>query len=240
MKRIILSLLITLCCALPIFAQAKNVTKQVECPLAIERAPELRGFRLGTPQAGVLARFPGTSLEKPDKFGISQMRFTVIDSAIGARGAASREKGVQPDINVTPGEAIGFIVDSARFPVLKNVRRVRLRFTDGRLSYVQVAYDDSIKWDSVDDFVGTVAQTLNLPGTWNIPADSDGSARERELRCEGFVVTGDVGGDAADAQIAAQLSVEDLKASKLVEKRQSDLKEKAQSDEDAKRKNFKP
>jgi hypothetical protein len=46
---------------------------------------------------------------------------------------------------------------------------------DGRLSFIQIAYDDSIKWDSVDEFVETVAKSLSLSGTWNLPEDSDGS-----------------------------------------------------------------
>ncbi|HZO85522.1 MAG TPA: hypothetical protein VFC26_09925, partial [Verrucomicrobiae bacterium] len=133
-----------------------------------------------------------------------------------------------------------FIVDSAKFSALKSVRRVRLRFMDGRLSFIQLGYDDSITWESVDEFVVTVAKSLNLSGTWNLPEDSDGSGNQRELRCEGFALIGSVGADATDTRIAAQLSIEDLAASKIIAKRQEDLKEKAKRDEEAKRKNFKP
>lgn len=239
MRRTTLFLLITLSCALPVLAQAKTDPKQPKCTLPLERAPELRGFRLGTPQASVLLRFPGTSLGKPDKFGITQMQLTVIDTTAFSKGPASRDKGVQPDM-AGPGEQSAFIVDSAKFPALKGVRRVRVRFVDGRLAYAQVAYDDSIKWDSIDEFIETVTTTLKLPGNWARPADSDGSTNAKELRCEGFVLTGDVGSDSLDTRIAAQLSVEDLLVSKLVEERRNDLKDKAKRDEDAKRKNFKP
>lgn len=240
MKRTLLILLISLSCALMVLAQSKNETKQLKCTLPLERAPELRGFRLGAPQAGVLSRFPGTSLEKPDKFGIAQLRLTVIDTAAFSKGLASRDKGVQPDMTSAPGEETGFIVDSAKFSALKGVRRVRLRFMDGRVSFIQVAYDDSITWDSADEFVETVAQTLNLSGTWNLPEDSEGSGRERELRCEGFAIIGSIGADATDTRIAAQLSVEDLAASKIVVKRQEEFKGKVKRDENANRKNFKP
>jgi hypothetical protein len=240
MKRTILILLITLSCASPLLAQANKDSKAPKCALPLERAPELRGFRLGAPQTGILARFPGTSLEKPDQFGISQLRFTVIDTAAFSKGMPSRDKAVQPDMTSGPSAESVFIVDSAKFSVLKGTRRVRLRFLDGRLSFVQVAYDDSIRWDSIDEFVATVAQSLNLSGTWNLPEESDGSGNERELRCEGFAMIGSVVGDTADTRIAAQLSVEDLAASKIVAKRQVDFKEKAKRDEDAKRKNFKP
>ena len=240
MKRTVVILLIILSCAWPLLAQGKNDPKQTKCTLPIERAPELRGLRLGTPQAGVLARFPGTSVQKPDQFGIAQLLFTVVDTGAFSKGLPGRDKAVQPDMASGPGEESAFIVDSAKFSALKSVRRVRLRFMDGRLSFIQLGYDDSITWESVDEFVVTVAKSLNLSGTWNLPEDSDGSGNQRELRCEGFALIGSVGADATDTRIAAQLSIEDLAASKIIAKRQEDLKEKAKRDDEAKRKNFKP
>jgi len=229
-----------LSCAWTLAAQKKTEAAQIKCPLGVDKAPELRGFQLGTSQASVLARFPGTSIEKSDKFGRSQLRLTVIDMSILLKGMASREKPVQPDMTSGPGDESGFIVDSARFPALKGVRRVRLQFTDARLSYMQLSYDDSVKWNSIDEFVETVALKLSLPGEWKLPTNNEGSSNQKELRCEGFVITGELGADSTDTRIAAQLSVEDLVAAKSIEKRLSDLKEKAENDEDAKRKNFKP
>jgi hypothetical protein len=240
MKRTTLILLITLTCAWPLLAQGNDDPKQTKCTLPIERAPEMRGLRLGAPQASVLSRFPGASVQKPDQFGISQLQFTVVDTAAFSKGLPARDKAVQPDMAAGPGGESAFIVDSAKFSALKGVRRVRFRFTDGRLSFIQLAYDDSIKWDSADEFVETVAKRLSLTGAWNLPEDSDGSGLQRELRCEGFTLIGSVVADATDTRIAAQLSLEDLAASKIVAKRQEDLKEKAKRDEDSKRKNFKP
>ncbi len=235
MKRTILILLITLSCACPLFAQLKKDSKAPKCPLPLERAPELRGFALGAPQSSILAKFPGASLGKTDQFGMSQLRFTFIDLATFSKG-----KAVQPDVTAGSLEESAYIVDSAKFPALKGARRIRLRFTDGRVSFIQVSYDDSIRWDSVDEFVKTVAQALSLPGTWNLPENSDGSGSERELRCEGFALIGSVGGDVIDTRIAAELSIQDLAAAKIVMKRQEDLKEKVRREEEAKRKTFKP
>lgn len=237
MKRIILIVVVLLLCASSLFAQNKNVSKS-QCSLGLDRAPELRGFRLGVPQAAVLARFPGTSIDKPDKFGRTTLRLSVIDSSMVSKGVPVREKGIQQDLMLGADNA--FIVDSARFQNLKGVKRIEFGFLDGRLSFLQVAYDDSIKWNSVDEFVETVAKALNLSPDWSLPPDAAGSDSGRELRCEGFVITAGLGGDASDTRIAAQLALEDLQASKLIEKRQDDLKDKAQRDEDAKRKNFKP
>jgi len=240
MKRTVLILLLTLSCASPLLAQGKNDPKQTKCTLPIERAPDLRGLRLGAPQAGVLSRFPGSSVQKPDPFGISQLRLTVVDTPGFSKGLPARDKAVQPDMASGLGDESSFFVDSAKFSALKGVRRIRLRFVDGRLSFIQLAYDDSIRWDSADEFVETVAKSLSLPGTWNLPDVSEGSDSQRELRCEGFALIGSVAADPSDTRIAAQLSIEDLSASKLIAKRQEDLKEKAKRDDEAKRKNFKP
>jgi hypothetical protein len=240
MKRTVLILLLTLSCTWPLLAQGKNDPKQTKCTLPIERAPELRGLRLGAAQAGVLSRFPGSSAQKPDQFGISQLRFTIVDTAAFSKGLPGRDKAVQPEMASGPGDESAFIVDSAKFSALKGVRRIRLRFMDGRLSFIQVAYDDSIQWDSADEFVEAVAKNLSLSGTWNLPEESDGSGNQRELRCEGFALIGSVSADPSDTRIAAQLSIEDLAASKVIAKRQEDLKEKAKRDDEGKRKNFKP
>lgn len=239
MKHTILVFLIVLSSAFPLFGQGKNETKPAKCALAIERAPELRGFRVGATQASVLARFPGVSVEKPDKFGVTRLRLTTIDSSAVVKGLPVREKAVQADMASLPGGESSFTIDAAKFPSLKGVRRIQLRFLDGRLANIQVAYDDTIKWIGIDEFVETVAEILNLPAEWQSPAEAE-SPEEKELRCEAFVVTAHVGSDASDTRIAAQLTVEDLAASKTIEKRQSDLKEKIQQTEDAKRKNFKP
>lgn len=236
MNRLIFTLVLTLSCASPLVAQVKNNPKPSKCTLPLDRAPELRGLRLGLPQAAVLARFPGVSIEKPDKLGVTQLRLNVIDTTLISRNLPIRDKAVQPDM--TLGDDTSFTVDSAKFPALKDVRRIQFRFIDGRLSYLRVSYDDSIKWNSVDEFVETVAKALNLPADWSLPPDADGSNQGRELRCEGFVITADVGADSTDTRIAAQLSLQDLGAAKIVEKRQNDLKKKAQEAEDAKTKKF--
>ena len=238
MKRTILIILITSSCAWPLLAQGGSQGKPSQCTLAADRAPELRGFRVGIPQAAVLARFPGTSVDKPDKLGVTQLRLTVVTSSAITKGLPTRDKGIQPDTLL--GNENTFVVDSAKFPALNGVRRIQFRFVDSRLSFLQVAYDDSIKWDNIDELVETVSKAVNLPGDWSLPPDANGSDKARELRCQDFVITAVLSPDASDTRIGAQLSVEDLVASKLVEKRQNDLKDKTQAAEDAKRKTFKP
>lgn len=239
MKPILVILLISLTFSAAV-GQRKVEDKGPKCTLGLDRAPELRGFRLATPQQTVLARFPGVSIEKPDKFGFARLRLSIIDSANVIKGPATRDKGVQADISVRPEEGSAFILDGAKFPALKGVRRIELRFIDGRISFVLVAYDDSIKWDNIDDFVTTVSKSLNFPNEWRAPAEAGADSTEKELRCDAFAISANVGADPLDSHVGAQLTLEDLEAWKALSKRQNDLTEKAKREADEKRKGFKP
>src|SRR5438128_6705789 len=181
MKLILVILLISLTCTAAI-GQRKIDDKEPKCTLGLDHAPELRGFRIATAQQNVLARFPGVSIEKPDKFGLAKLRLSVIDSANVIKGSPTRDKGVQADITARPEEGSAFVLDGAKFPALKGVRRIELRFIDGRLSFALVAYDDSIKWNDIDDFVNTVAKSLNLPTEWQRPVGAEGEITQKELR----------------------------------------------------------
>jgi len=239
MKLILVILLISLTFTAAI-GQRKIDDKEPKCTLGLDHAPELRGFRIATAQQNVLARFPGVSIEKPDKFGLAKLHLSVIDSADVIKGSPTRDKGVQADITARPEDGSAFVIDSAKFPVLKGVRRIELRFIDGRLSFVLVAYDDSIKWENIDDFVSTVSKTLSLPNEWRTPAEAGSESTEKELRCDAFVISANVGADPLDSRVGAQLTVEDPAAWKALSKRQNDVQEKAKREADEKRKSFKP
>ena len=239
MKLILVILLISLAFTAAI-GQRKIDDKEPKCTLGLDHAPELRGFRIATGQQNVLARFPGVSIEKPDKFGLAKLRLIVIDSADVIKGGATRDRGVQADMSARSEDGSAFIVHSEKFPALKGVRRIDLRFIDGRLSFVLVAYDDSIKWEDIDDFVATVSKTLGLPSEWQTPAEAEGESTEKELRCDAFVISANLGADPLDSHIGAQLTVEDPVAWKALSKKQNDVQEKARRDAEEKRKGFKP
>lgn len=239
MKLILVILLISLTFTAAV-GQRKVEDKEPKCTLGLDHAPELRGFRLTTTQQNVLARFPGASIEKPDKFGLARLRFTVIDSVGLIKGPMTRDKGVTVDISARPEDGSAFVLESTKFPALNGVRRIEFRFIDGRLSFVAVAYDDSIKWDNIDDFVSTVSKALSLPNEWRTPADTGGDGTEKELRCDAFAISASVGTDPLDSRVGAQLTVEDLAAWDSLSKRQNDMQEKAKREADDKRKGFKP
>lgn len=238
MKQIILFSLLLLILCVPAFGQ-KTTQNKPACTLGISQSPELRGFRMGMTQAAVLARLPGVTVEKPDKFGLARLRLSIIDPSSLIKLSA-KDKGVEPDIAAGTGEGSAFVLESTRFPALKGVRKLQMRFIDGRLSYLQVTYDDSIKWDSIDEFVETVANSLKLPQDWKAPAESDGAVQEKELRCEGFVLSANLSADIRDINSGPELILQDLAAWNAMSKKQNDVLDKAKREQDEKRKTFKP
>ena len=236
MKPIILFSLLSLLLCLPAFGQ-KAPEQKPTCTLGINEAPELRGFRMGMTQAAALARFPGVTAGKPDKFGLSRLRLSIIDSSALLKLSA-KSKGVEPDLTVGPDEGGAFVLDSAHFSALKGVRTLTMRFIDGRLSYLEVTYDDSIKWDSIEQFVETVATNLKLPHDWKTPAESDGG-QDKELRCEGFVLSAN-NGVRTEINSGPELILQDLAAWEAMSKKQNNLADKAKREDEEKRKAFKP
>ena len=240
MKLTILNVILLLTFSSVAFGQGQSESAPAaKCTLAQAQAPALRGLRLGMTQAQVLARFRGLSLNRADELGRSQLRLTLIDD-LSSTGSSNRDRGVQIDIAAGTAEGRSFTADSSRFPDLKGVRSIQLRFVDGRLSYVLLGYDDSFKWNGVDEFAQTVAKNLGLPGEWRVPRDSDRLGKEKELQCDGFLMAAMIGGDMTDTRMGAQLSLEDTAIAELIEKRQTDREEKKRREEEERRKTFKP
>jgi len=237
-KQIIFALLLLIPCS-GVIAQKQNESAKPKCTLGLDQSPELRGFRMGLTQAEVLAKLPGVTIEKPDKFGMSRLRLSIIDPKPSIKTAPTRDKAVQPDALGTLADGSAFILDGSRFPALKGTRKIQMRFIDGRLSYLQVVYSDDVKFDSIDQLIDTISAKLKLPGEWRTPEFSD-SDHQKEFRCEGFVITADVLGDPNDLEAGPELIVQDVAAWNAMSKRQNEITEKAKQEEDQKRKAFKP
>jgi hypothetical protein len=73
----------------------------------------------------------------------------------------------------------------------KGINRVTLQFLDNRITFIAVEYDDSVRWDSVDELLPSLTSSLGLPGlsAWraSFPQD-DGGLRAKRLTCDGFQV----------------------------------------------------
>jgi len=190
----------TLCLLPPVCAGQTS-----DCKLTVDDAPEIRGLKLRMAKKDVIALYPAISLERdysgnsipitPGTFGESSVRFhTIIYGIYDKRGA---EK-------------------------LRGVDRVELRFLDGRLSHIEIHYDDSTTWDSVDSFARKIGDTMGLPPVWQEARN----AEERFIECQGFRVT-------ASLLSRPSISFSDSVVPQIIKQRQKEEEQKA-------RESFKP
>jgi hypothetical protein len=117
-------------------------------------APELAGFRMGMTTEQVKARVPQVLFGRADEFEVSKT-------------------SINPDFDPR--------IDRASFAGL---RTVSLDFLDGRVTSLWLGYDGSFKWQTVEDFIKGISQSLRLPDAW-IPWRTRG----RQMRCADFYMT---------------------------------------------------
>ena len=128
-----------------------------QCSLKLADLPapaELMGFRLGMTRDQVKARVPQVVFGRADQIAVSKT-------------------SINPDFDPR--------IDKASFP---GVRTVSLDFLDDRLSSLWFGYDGTFKWQTVDEFVKGISQSLRLPDAW-----SQWRIRGRRLRCTDFEIT---------------------------------------------------
>jgi hypothetical protein len=154
-----------------------NVPAQ-QCKLKIDQignAPELRGFRLWMTFDEVKARVPQVRFGAPDEFGVTKS-------------------------SINPSYDSAF--DQAGFA---DVRTISFDFLDGKLTTLWIGYENSFKWPTLDEFVGGISKSLNLPVAWSPKKNG------KQIQCAGFTVFVSIiaGGpgvrlseDAAEATIA--------------------------------------
>jgi hypothetical protein len=136
-------------------ALATATAQQPACKLKLGElpdAPELRGFRLGMTPDQVKAREPQVQFGRTDAFGVLK---TSINPSFDPR------------------------FDKASFA---GVRTISLDLLDGKLIVLWVGYDDTFKWQTIDDFTNGISKSLNLPPAWTAKRGG------RELTCDGFSV----------------------------------------------------
>ena len=147
----------TSCLLILIFFSVTNLfAQQPACTVKLDQLPdtaELRGFRLGMSYDQVRTRVPQVQFGRADQFGVTK---TSINPLFDPR------------------------FDKASFA---DVRTISLDFLDGRLVNLWIGYESTFKWQTVDEFVTRMSQTLNLPATW--PVKRGG----RQLTCSGFSIS---------------------------------------------------
>jgi hypothetical protein len=114
-------------------------------------APELFGFRLGMTRDQIKALVPQTQFGKTDHFGVAK---TTINPHFDPK------------------------IDQKKF---QGVRSISLDLLDDRLTSLWIGYDETYNLKTVDEFVKTISQSLQVSGNW-----SSWRSRGQQLRCADF------------------------------------------------------
>ncbi|HEX6285122.1 MAG TPA: hypothetical protein VFZ71_09620, partial [Pyrinomonadaceae bacterium] len=135
-----------------VLAIALPVSAQCTQKIAtLPAAPELLGFRLGMSRDQIKTLVPQTVFGRSDPFGVVK---TTINPHFDPK------------------------IDQTKF---QGVRSISLDLLDDRLTSLWIGYDETYKIKTVDDFVKTISESLQLSGNW-----SSWRSRGQQLRCADF------------------------------------------------------
>jgi hypothetical protein len=136
--------------------------KTSACELGPAQAPEVRGIRLGMGLRDVATRLHPYSVSESDSCGRQTLEFDWADDLLGQPAPRPRE--------------------------FSGVRRLRLGFLDGRLTYFRMTYDGQAAPMKLDQFRATLSSSLKLPGMWRRAGDAGVWDQPYSVACDGFKV----------------------------------------------------
>ncbi|HEV7745382.1 MAG TPA: hypothetical protein VGO56_10340 [Pyrinomonadaceae bacterium] len=145
------------------------------CRLDKSSLPPLLGFRLGMSREELKQRFRGLDVKDAP-----YVELFLSGSAI-----------LPKDQDVSPVDPIGHVaVNTSHFPEFAEITTLELKLDDGRVSLIELTYPDTSRWKSQDDFLTSVAQTLNLPDRryWKSEEQTQAAAKGASVTCNGLCV----------------------------------------------------
>lgn len=149
--------------------------QQSTCDLKLNQLTqptELFGFHHGMTFEEVKTRVPQVRFPRPDQAGVIKT-------------------------TVNPGYSPGF--DKTGF---EGVRSVSMDFLDGKLTTLWIAYDESFKWQTLEEFIPGISKALNLPAKWSK------KGLGYELNCDGFSAFASMIGGSPALRIADETAQE--------------------------------
>ena len=120
---------------------------------------------------------------------------------------------------------IGNLAGSSSF--FEGVESIALKFTDGRLSYVRVAYPVTNKWASKDEFLSAMAPKFSVREDWkpfydwrNKEIRDAEDLRDVAIECEGFRLAVGLGIEGVGGNQTPHYDLDDLAAAEVVRQRE--------------------
>ena len=162
---------------------------------ALPAAPELFGFRLGMSRDEIKTLVPQTQFGKADPFGVIK---TTINPHFDPR------------------------IDQRKY---EGVRSISLDLLDNRLTSLWIGYDDSYQIKTVEEFIKSISQSLQLSGEW-----SSWKSRGQQLRCADFQLVVSMLAGAPSLRLL-DFAAEDTIAARRQEKEDKDSEAEAAANE---------
>jgi hypothetical protein len=110
----------------------------------------------------------------------------------------------------------------------EGVESISFKFTDGRLSYIRVAYPVTNKWASKDEFLATMAAKFSVREEWkpfydwqNKEIRDAEDLRDMAIECEGFRLAVGLGIEGVGGYQTPHYDLDDVKAAQIVKQREA-------------------
>ena len=171
------------------------------CALTAEQAPEIGGLRLGMTVTQAKQLAPGIQISSANELGVSNAELK--------------------------GDAIGKLPSAGSF--FDGVESIALEFTDGRLSYVRVAYPLTSKWTSKDEFLASIAPRFQIREKWmpfydwqNKDVRDAEDLRDSAIECGGFRLSVGIGIEGVGGDQTPHYELDDMTAARIVRAREEE------------------
>jgi hypothetical protein len=169
------------------------------CGLGREQAPKIDRFYLGMTEIQAKQVVPGLQISAVNELGVSNAELKPAD-IVNLAGSSSFFEGVES---------------------------LALKFTDGRLSYLRVAYPVTNKWTSKSEFLSVMAPKFSVRADWKPFYDwRNKDVRDPEdlgdlaIECEGFRLALGIGIEEVGGNQTPHYDLDDLAAAEVVKQRE--------------------
>jgi outer membrane protein len=169
------------------------------CGLGREQAPKIDRFYLGMTESQIKQLVPSLSISAVNELGVSSAELKAAD--------------------------IGNLAGSSSF--FEGVESIAFKFTDGRLSYIRVAYPVTNKWASKDEFLSVMAAKFSIQEDWkpfydwhNKEIRDAEDLRDMAIECEGFRLAAGLGIEGVGGDQTPHYDLDDVKAAQVVKQRE--------------------
>jgi outer membrane protein len=169
------------------------------CALGREQAPKIDRFYLGMTESEIKQIVPNLSISAVNELGVSNAELKAAD--------------------------IGNLTGPGSF--FEGVESISFKFTDGRMSYIRVAYPLTNKWASKDEFLSVMAAKFSTREEWkpfydwrNKEIRDAEDLRDMAIECEGFRLAVGLGIEGVGGEQTPHYDLDDVKAALIVKQRE--------------------